>query len=127
MIANDYISYWKSKVLSSETISPPTTSDNGLTPRLNYYGTKARGKFTIICLKQPKASYTHRKTVNIYIDYELGASSSHSGDPTLKNCLFGGVTLTISADINKYRYSGYGIGFDRKSSFHFQVVSSVKM
>ena len=127
MIANDYISYWKSKVLSSETISPPTTSDDILTPRLNYYGTKARGKFTIICLKQLKASYTHRKTVNIYIDYELGASSSHSGDPTLKNCLFGGVTLTISADINKYRYSGYGIGFDRKSSFHFQVVSSVKM
>ena len=127
MIANDYISYWKSKVLSSETISPPTTSDNGLTPRLNYYGTKARGKFTIICLKQLKASYTHRKTVNIYIDYELGASSSRSGDPTLKNCLFGAVTLIISADINKYRYSGCGIGFDRKSSFHFQVVSSVKM
>ena len=127
MIANDYISYWKSKGFSSETISPPTTSDNSLTPRLSYYGTKARGKFTIICLKQPKASYTHRKTVNIYIDYELGASSSHSDDPRLKNCFFGAVTLTKNAYINKYKYSGYGIGFDRKPSFHFQVVSSVKM
>ena len=38
---------------------------------------------------------------------------------TLKNCLFGAVTLTKNIDINKYGYSGYGIGFDRKSSFSF--------
>ena len=57
--------------------------------------------------------------VNIYIVYELGASSSHIDDPTLKNCLFGAVTLTKNADIDKYRYSGYGIGFDRKGSFSF--------
>ena len=54
-----------------------------------------------------------------YIVYELGASSSHNNDPTLKNCLFGAVTLTKNADIDKYGYSGYGIGFDRKSSFSF--------
>ena len=51
--------------------------------------------------------------------YELGASSSHNNDPTLKNCLFGAVTLTKSIDIDKYRYSGYGIEFDRRSSFLF--------
>ena len=28
-------------------------------------------------------------------------------------------TLTKNADIEKYWYSGYGIGFDRKSSFSF--------
>ena len=33
------------------------------------------------------------------------------GDSTLKNCLFGTVTLTKNADIDKYGYSGYGIGF----------------
>ena len=49
----------------------------------------------------------------------MGASSSHDNDPTLKNCLFGAVTLTKNADIDKYGYSGYGIGFDRKSSFSF--------
>ena len=54
----------------------------------------------------------------VYIVYELGASSSHNNDPTLKNCLFGAVTLTKNADIDKYGYSGYGIGFDR-SSFLF--------
>ena len=33
--------------------------------------------------------------------------------------VFGAVTLTKNADIDKYRYSGYGIGFDRRSSFSF--------
>ena len=63
----DYILSWKSKALSAESIKPPTTSDNSLTPLLNYYGTKTRLKFTGCCLKQPKISYTHEKVVNIYI------------------------------------------------------------
>ena len=46
-------------------------------------------------------------------------SSSNSDDPMLKNCLFGAVTLTKNSDIDKYGYSGYGISFDRKSSFSF--------
>ena len=78
MITNtDYISSWKSKGLFAESIKPPTTSDNSLTPALNYYGTKTRVKVTGSCLKQSKMSYTHGKVVNIYIVYELGASSSH--------------------------------------------------
>ena len=115
----DYISSWKSKVLSAESIKPPTTSDNSLTPVLNYYGTKTRVKFTGSCLKQSRISYTHGKVVNIYIVYELGASSSHNNDPTLKNCLIGAVILTKNADIDKYGYSGCGIGFHRRSSFTF--------
>ena len=115
----NYVSSWKSKGLSAETIKPPITSDNSLTPTLNYYGAKTRIKFNGSCLEQPKISYTYGKVVNIYIVYELGASSSHNNDPTLKNCLFGAVTLTKNADIDKYGYSGYGIGFDRRSSFSF--------
>ena len=57
--------------------------------------------------------------VSIYIAYELGASSSHNNDPTLKNLLFGAVTLTKNADLDKHGYSGKGIGFDRRSSFSF--------
>ena len=48
----DYISSWKSKGLCAESIKPPTTSDNILTPGSNYYGTKTRVKFTGSCLKQ---------------------------------------------------------------------------
>ena len=64
-------------------------------------------------------AYTHRTTVNIYSVYELGTSSSFNNDPTLKNSLFGGVRLTENADIDKYQYSGYRTGFERKSSFSF--------
>ena len=115
----DCISSWISKGLSAESIKSPATSDNSLIPALSYYGTKTRVKFTGSCLKQSKISYTHGKVVNIYIVYELGASSSHDNDPTLKNCLFGAVTLTKNADIDKCGYSDYGIGFDRRSSFSF--------
>ena len=115
----DYVLSWKSKGLSAESIKPPTTSDNSLTPELNYYGTKTRVKFNGSCLQQSKISYTHSTIVNIYVLYELGASSSHNNDPTLKNCLFGAATLTKNADIDKYKYSGYGNGFDRRSSFSF--------
>ena len=118
MITNtDYISSWTSKGLSAESIKLPTTSDNSHTPKLNYYRTKTRVKFNGSCLQQSEISYTHSATVNIYIVYELGASRSHNNDPTLKNCLFGAVTLTKNADIEKY--SGYGIEFDRRSSFSF--------
>ena len=113
MITNtDYISSWKSKGLSAESIKPPITSANSVTPALSYYGTKTRVKFNGSCLKQSKISYSHRKGVNIYIVYELGPSSSHFDDPTLKSYLFGAVTLTKNANIDKYGYSGYGIGFD---------------
>ena len=57
--------------------------------------------------------------LNICIVYELGTSISHINDRTLKSCLFGAVTLTKNADIDKYGYSGYGIGFDRRGSFSF--------
>ena len=76
VIANTkYISSWKSKGLSDETIKPPTTSDNNPSPLIDYRGNKIRLKFNGDCLKQPKLSYTHGKTVTIYIVYELGASS----------------------------------------------------
>ena len=45
----NYVSSWKSKGLSEESIEPPTTSDNSLNPELNYYGTKTRVKFTGKC------------------------------------------------------------------------------
>ena len=66
-----------------------------------------------------KLTYDNEHRVNVYIVYELGASSSSDSDPTLKKCLFGAVTLTENTDIEKYWYSGFGIGFDRRSSFSF--------
>ena len=108
---------WQSKGLSNENIDPPTIS---LSPSINYVCNKIRVKFTGSCLKQSnKLTYTYGKAINIYIVYEFGASSSHVNDPTLKNYLFVAVTLTKKADIDKYGYSGYGIGFDRRGSSSF--------
>ena len=113
-----HISSWQSKGLSDKTIKPPATSNNSLTLLIDYYGAKSRVKFTGNCLKQPKISYTQGATVNTYTVYEMGASDSHNNDPKLKN-LFGPVNLTKNADFEKYGYSGYGIGFDRRSRFSF--------
>ena len=90
--AADYILSWQSKGISNESIKPPITTNNSLTPELNYYLTKTRVKFIRSCLKQSDHIYTHKKVVNIYIVYELRASSSNFSDPTIKNCLFGAVT-----------------------------------
>ena len=116
--AIDYVLSWQSKGISNEIITPFTISNNSLSPRLRYYGTKISVHFTKSSLKQSNHIFTHKK-VNICIVYELAASSSHTNDPTLKNCIFRAVTLTKNADIEKYKYSGYGIGFNRRSSFPF--------
>ena len=118
MITNTlYILSWQSKGLSTETIDSSTTS---LSLLIDYVGNKIRVKFIGSCLKQSnKLTCAHKTLVGIYIVYELGASSSHNNDPTLKNCLSGAVTSTTNADIDKYGYSGYGIRFDIRSSFSF--------
>ena len=111
------ISSWQSKGWSNENIDPPTTS---LSPSINFVCNKIRVKFTGSCLKQSNMlTYTYGKVVNIYIVYELAPSSSHVNGPTLKNCLFGEVTLTKNADIDKDAYTGCGIGFDRRGNFSF--------
>ena len=115
----NYIYYWKFKRLSNERMNSITTSNCSITPNLDYYGTKTRVKFNGSCLKQNKVTFNHRKVVNIYLFYEVGASGFNDNDPTLKNSLFGAVRLTENPDIDKYQYSGYGIEFDRRSSFIF--------
>ena len=128
MITNiDYVSSWKSKRLSAESIKPPATCDNSLNPALSYYGTKTRVKFTASCLKQPKIAYTHGKVVNIYIVYKLSASSSHDNDSTLKNCLFGEVTLKkmlILISMGTLVMERYLI---EDQPFHFKIMDLLKM
>ena len=51
-IIRKYISSWKSKGLSDETITPYATSDNNPTPLIDHYGSKVRVKCNKGCLKQ---------------------------------------------------------------------------
>ena len=112
-----YIYYWQSKGLSDERINSITASNYSVTPFLDYYGTKTRVEFSGSCLKQDKVTFNHGKIVNIYIVYEISKSINISVYLTLKNCLFGVVSLTKNADIDKHGYSRYAIGFDRRGCF----------
>ena len=114
----DHMSSWKSKGLSDEGIQHPATSNISLAPSLNYFGTKTKLKFDGSCLKQDKITFTCGKTVNIYIVYEINLRDCEYDDyPTLENSLFGAVNLVKNSDIDRYKYSGYGIGFDRRETF----------
>ena len=58
--------------------------------------------------------------LTLYISYTLGLQLRNvNTNFTLGNCLFGSVKLTKNADPDKYKYSGYGIGFDSRSEFLF--------
>ena len=105
--------------MSDERPDSITASNYKITPELSFYGTKTRVEFNGSCLKQDKVTHNHRTIVNIYIVYEISKNYSISSYPTLENCLFGAVSLTKNADIDRYKYSGYGIGFDRHGEFSF--------
>ena len=114
--SGNYIYYLKPKGLSDERINSITASSSKITPQLSYYGTITKVEFNGSCLKQDSVTFNHGKIVNIYIVYEINKSINISNYPTLENSLFGAVRLTKMADIDKSKYSGYGIGFDRKGS-----------
>ena len=113
--ANDSnILSWKSKGLSDESIKAPTTANKILNPSLDYVGPKIRVKLRGDCLKQQIITFNRGKIVNIYVVYEIERSLNISSYPTLENCLFGAVKLRKHIDVDMYKYSGHGIGFDRK-------------
>ena len=111
----------------AETIKPPATSDNSLTPALNYYGTETRVAFTGDCLKQTKSSYAHGKVVNIYIVYELGASGSNDSDPTLKNCFLVQLLWQKMLILKSMGILIIKLDLIEDQSFHFWVVDLIKM
>ena len=83
------ISSWRSKRLSDAEIKVV----NCLYPSINYGNKKLRLKFEGSCLAQTNVTYIHKNIVNIYIVYEMGATTRNSYDPKLINGLFCAVTL----------------------------------
>ena len=65
--------------------------------------------------------------MNICIVYEISKNYSISSYSTLENCLFSAVSLTKTADIDKFKYSGCGIGFDRHGFFSHPSGGLVEM
>ena len=111
-----FSSSWESKGLCNEKISSTKTSSYNHAPRLVYDNARIKLNFSGDFLKQDKVMYNHGRIVNINIAYRLTPGINNSG-VTLENCLFGAVKLTKNTDIDKYKYSGYGIGFDSRGKF----------
>ena len=113
-----YILSWKSRGLHDKKIKAIVTNNDLLNPRINIYDMgKFRIKFNGSFFNRFPPTMPHRNVVNMYIVYEITSDYKDINYPTLGNCLFGSVKLTKNADIEKYGYFGYGIAFDRQSSF----------
>ena len=113
-----YIYYWQSKGLSDERINYIRTLNYSITQSSDYYGTKSRVEFN--GLKQDNLTFNHKRVVNIYIVYEISKSIIIVIIPHLKIVYLDIVYLdTKNADIERYGYSGYWIGFDRHINFSF--------
>ena len=111
------VSSWISKGLYNKKISFVSKS-NGTVPKIVCDNARIKVKFNENLLKQNKVTYTHGSIVNIYVVYRLTPKINLGGVvPTLQNCLYGAVKLTKNIDIGKYKYSGYGIGFDSRGTF----------
>ena len=114
----NYILSWQSRGLSNLKIDSIKTNNYLLNPRMDDYDiSKIRIKFDGSLLNRFLPGILHRNIVNFYIVYEITSNYNDRNYPTIENCLFGSVKLTKNVDIDKYGYSGYGIGFDRKASF----------
>ena len=110
------VSSWESKGLANEKIKSFTVSCSSTAHQLAYTGDRIMTKFEGDCLKEDKVTYSHGPITNIYIVYQLNGSVTNSS-VTLEKCLFGAVTLTKNHDIDKCKYSGYGVAFDSKGTF----------
>ena len=95
-------------ILKSDSNFAPNFADHHLLLDINFNGH---------CLIKDNISIP-KKVTNLYISYTLNPQLRNlNTDFTLGNCLFGSVKLAKNSDLDKYKYSGYGIGFDSRSEF----------
>ena len=103
-----------------------TTSDSNFAPTLDNYYPLPDINFHGHCLinNNNDPSLDAEK---LYISYTLDRwSRDLNTDFTLSNCLFVSVKLTKNADLDKYKYSNYSIGFDYRSEFQLSDVTMGK-
>ena len=94
-----WITKWTSKGSSNEILKVVSTSNNTLSPSINYYDEKVRLKFNGSVSQQKKVIYNYKKVVNLYVVYEITSFHDIDNYPTLTNALFGAVKLTKNADL----------------------------
>ena len=108
-IVSNKFSSWESKGLSNEKIS--------FSPNFLITNLQAQHIFSGDFLRQDKVTYNHGPIVKVYIVYRLTPFTTNTKSAALENCLFDAAILTKNDDIDQYKYSGYGIGFDSRGTF----------
>ena len=103
--------------MSEESIGNIAKSGSSFAPTFVDHHVLADINFDRHCLVK-KNIFIPKKVINQYISYTLGPQLRNlNTDFTLCNCLFGSVNLTKNAELDKYKNSEYGIGFDSGSEF----------
>ena len=96
-------------ITKSDSNFASTFVDHHVLPDINFNGHYLINNISIL-----------EKVINLYISYTLNPWLRNlNRNFTLGNCLIGSVKLTKNADLDIYRYSSYGIGFDSGSKFLF--------
>ena len=108
---------WKSNGISRESIGNITKSDLNFASTFVDHHLLPRMNFNERCLIKTNFSIT-KKVINLYISYTLTPWLRNlNSDFALDNCFFGFAKLTKNADPDKFKSSGYAIGFDSRSEF----------
>ena len=105
--------------MSEESIENITKSDSNFAPTFVDHHVLPEINFNEHCLIKNNTSIP-KKVINLYVSYILGHQFRNlNTDFTLGNCLFGSLKLTKYTDLDKYKYTGYGIVIDSRSECLF--------
>ena len=107
------ISSWKSKGLYNKKVTYIVKSSKNQPPNIAYGNAML---FNGDPLKQNNVTYKHRPIVKIYIVHRLIPNTKNLFLP-YKTVYLVQLNKKKNADIDKYKYSGCGIGFDSRGSF----------
>ena len=114
------------RIDSEENIENITESDSNFAPTFIDHHLLPDTNFNGHCLINN--IYIPKKVINIYVSFTLSPWLRNlNTDYTLKNCFFGSVKQNENADIDKYKYSDYSIGFHSHSEFLFTIEAWEKM
>ena len=110
---------WKSNGMSEESIENIAEWDSNFAPIFVDHHSLPNINLNGHCLIKNNNSIT-KKVINLYMSYTLVPQLRNSNtDFKLSNYLFGSVKPTNNADLDKKKYTVYGIGFDSRSDFLF--------
>ena len=117
LIKEYQINKWKSKGLSNQYLDTfGIIGDIMLSKKIKPMHVIFKAKGTLV--SHENDIIAEGPITNIYIVYKTSSKTVNSNF-VFRNCLFGAINITntTNSDTDKWKYSGYGVGFDSTGSF----------